>query len=288
MHMNNPTTVSPKGTHSLDWGMKNRLSRIFDATDGKTVMLAIDHGYVEGPTEGLERIDRDIVPLLAHADALMITRGMLRTSIPCSFGGGVVLRASAGPTALMELSNEQLAVDIEDALRLNVSALAVGVFAGSPFETQTIHNLTRLVDLGNRHGIPVLAVVGIHDEKVRDLKYFRMTCRICAELGAHIVKTYYVESGFDTIASCCPVPVVVAGGEKIPELRALTMVHHALQGGAAGVDMGRNIFQSDDPAAMIQAVCAVVHQSESPKGAFELYRSLQNRNKLEHIVASSY
>lgn len=285
--MNNSTSTPPKGSLSLDWGMRNRLSRIFSDTDGKTVMLAVDHGYFEGPTEGLERIDRDIVPIIAHADALMITRGMLKTSIPYSFGGGVVLRASAGPTALMNPSNEQIALDVEDALRLNVSALAVGVFAGSPFETQTVTNLTRLVDLGNRHGIPVLAVVGVHDEKVHDLKCFRMTCRICAELGAHIVKTYHTDKGFESIPSSCPVPVVLAGGEKIPELDALKLVHQAIQEGAAGVDMGRNIFQSEYPAAMIQAVRAVVHGGESPKSAFELYRSLQNQDKLERVGVSS-
>ncbi|MBW2060610.1 MAG: 3-hydroxy-5-phosphonooxypentane-2,4-dione thiolase, partial [Deltaproteobacteria bacterium] len=211
-----------KGANSLDWGMKNRLARIFNPDSGRTVMLAVDHGYFQGPTTGLERIDVQIVPLAPYADTLMLTRGILRTTIPPSFTGGIVLRASGGPSILKELSNEQLAVDIEDAIRLNVSALAVQVFIGGEFETQSVHNMTRLVDMGNRYGIPILAVTAVGKDMARDVRYFRLACRICAELGAHYVKTYYIPDGFNTVVASCPVPLVMAGGKKIPELDALT------------------------------------------------------------------
>ena len=276
-----------KGGSSLDWGMKNRLSRIFSRDSGKAVMLAIDHGYFEGPTSGLEQVDRSIVPFLDYADALMATRGVLRTSIPPSFSRGVVLRATGGPSILKELSNERIAVDVEDALRLNVAGLAVTVYIGGEHETQTVHNMTRLVDLGNRHGIPVLAVTCVVDEAMGDAKYYRMACRICAELGAHFVKTYFVDGDFDSVVASCPVPVVVAGGRKLPELEALAMTHRAMRAGAAGMDMGRNIFQSEAPAAMIQAVRAVVHAGETPKKAFDLYESLKNGGKVQRIAVPS-
>ncbi len=264
-----------KGSNSLDWGMQNRLARIFSPSSSRTVMLAIDHGYFQGPTTGLERVDLNIVPLLPFADALMLTRGMLRTTIPSSMTKGVVLRASGGPSILRELSNEQIAVDIEDAVRLNVAALAVQVFIGGEFETQSVHNMTRLVDLGNRHGIPVLGVTAVGKDMKRDARYFRLACRICAELGAHIVKTYYIPEGFETVAASCPVPLVMAGGKKLPELEALDMAYRAVNEGAAGVDMGRNIFQSDAPTAMIQAVRSVVHEKAKPKEAFEIYETLK-------------
>ncbi len=227
-----------KGAVSLDWGMQNRLAHVFDPSSGRTVMLAIDHGYFQGPTTGLERVDLNIVPLLPHADALMLTRGILRTTIPSSFTHGVVLRASGGPSILKELSNEQIAVDMEDALRLNVSAVAVQVYIGGEFETQTIHNLTRLVDAGNRYGLAVLGVTAVGKNMTRDAKYLRLAVRICAELGAHFVKTYYVTEGFETVTASCPVPVVMAGGKKLPEPEALTMAYRAVQEGAAGVDIG--------------------------------------------------
>jgi len=265
-----------KGSSHYDWGLKNRLARIFDPRSGNTVMLAFDHGYFQGPTTGLERIDLSIVPLIPWADTLMLTRGVLRSLIPPTSRSSIVLRASGGPSILKELSNEEIAVDIEDAIRLNASALAVQVFVGGEFETQSIHNMTRLVDAGMRYGIPTLAVTAVGKDMVRDAKYFRLATRICAELGAHYVKTYYVEEGFETVTSCCPVPIVIAGGKKLPELDALTMAHNAIQRGANGVDMGRNIFQSEAPAAMIQAVRAVVHGGESPAHAFDLYNTLKN------------
>jgi len=267
-----------KGSNSLDWGLQNRLSHIFNPVSGRTVMLAIDHGYFQGPTSGLERIDVRIVPLLQYPDALMLTRGILRTTIPPTFNHGVVLRASGGPSILKELSNEEIAVDIEDAIRLNAAAVAVQVFIGGEFETRTVHNMTRLVDLGNRHGVAVLGVTAVGKNMTRDAKYLRLACRICAELGAHVVKTYYVPEGFETVTASCPVPVVMAGGKKLAELEALRMAHRAIQEGAAGVDMGRNIFQSGAPAAMIQAVRKVVHESARPEEAHDFYLSLKDRH----------
>jgi putative autoinducer-2 (AI-2) aldolase len=265
-----------KGAGALDWGMQNRLARIFNPASGRTVMLAIDHGYFLGPTSGLERVDVNIVPLAAYADALMLTRGILRANIPPTFTRGVVMRASGGPSIRKELSNELLAVDIEDALRMNVAAMAVQVYIGGEFETQTVNNMTRMVDLGNRYGVPTLGVTAVGKEMVRDAQYFRLATRICAELGAQFVKTYYVEKGFDTVTSSCPVPIVMAGGKKLPELEALTMAWRAVNEGAAGVDMGRNIFQSEAPAAMIQAVQGVVHRHMTPEQAHELFQTLKH------------
>jgi putative autoinducer-2 (AI-2) aldolase len=268
-----------KGSNALDWGMQNRLARIFNSASGRTVMLAIDHGYFQGPTTGLERVDVKIVPLIPFTDALMLTRGMLRTTIPSAYSHGIVLRASGGPSILKELSNEQIAVDIEDAVRLNVSAMAVQVFIGGEFETQSVHNMTRLVDLGNRYGVAVLGVTAVGKNMTRDAKYLRLACRICAELGAHVVKTYYVAEGFETVTASCPVPVVMAGGKKLAELDALAMAYRAVVEGAAGVDMGRNIFQSESPAAMIQAVRKVVHEQMKPERAYEYYLSVKNEQK---------
>lgn len=263
-----------RGSNNGDWGMKNRLANIFDATSGRTVMLAFDHGYFLGPTSGLERIDLDIVPLIPHADTLMLTRGILRTTIPPTYTRGIVLRASGGPSILKELSDEQLAVSIDEAVRLNVAALAVQVFIGGEHETQSIHNMTRLVDMGNQYGIPTLAVTAVGKDMARDATHFRLATRMCAELGASYVKTYYVDDGFDTVCASCPVPIVIAGGKKIPEADALELAHRAVQSGAAGVDMGRNIFQAAHPLAMIQAVRSVVHDDARPDDAFERYQSL--------------
>jgi putative autoinducer-2 (AI-2) aldolase len=264
-----------RGSNSLDWGMKNRLARVFNPATGKTVMLAVDHGYFQGPTTGLERIDISIVPLVPYADALMITRGALRTSIPAEMSKPVVLRSTGGQSILKELSNELVAVDIEDAVRLNASAMAVQVYVGGPHEHQSIGNLVKVVDAGNRQGIPTLAVTGVGKELVRDAKYLGLATRICAEMGAHFVKTYFCEKAFARVAAACPVPLVIAGGKKLPELEALKMAYVAIDQGAAGVDMGRNIFQCDAPIAMIQAVRAVVHDQEKPDKAYELYLSLK-------------
>jgi putative autoinducer-2 (AI-2) aldolase len=266
-----------KGSGALDWGMKNRLARIFQPRTGRTLMLAIDHGYFQGPTTGLERIDLSILPLVPYCDALMLTRGILRSTVPPDTSKPIVMRASGGPSILKELSDEEIAVDVEDAVRMNVAAMAVQVFIGGEFETKSVANLTRLVDLGLRYGIPVMAVTAVGREMARDAKYFRLACRIVAELGAHIVKTYYVAEGFDTVTASCPVPIVMAGGKKLPEIEALTMAHQAIEQGAAGVDMGRNIFQAANPVAMIQAVRKVVHEGATPAEAYEFYRGLQER-----------
>lgn len=288
-HIGVPERSTPyglKGSVSLDWGVQNRLSRIFDSRTSRTVMLAIDHGYFQGPTTGLERVDVTIVPLLPYTDALMVTRGTLRSSIPSSYGKGVVLRCSGGPSILKELSNENLAVDVDDALRLNVAAMCTQVFIGGEFETQSIHNLTRLVDMGNRHGMPVLGVTAVGKEIERDAKYLRLACRICAELGAHFVKTYYCAEDFETVTASCPVPVVMAGGKKLPEPEALTMAYRAVQEGASGVDMGRNIFQSEAPIPMIQAVCKVVHELLKPEQAYEFYRESVHQQNRQLQVSS--
>jgi len=265
-----------KGANALDWGMKNRLARIFNPNTGRTVMFAIDHGYFQGPTTGLERIDLTIVPLMYYADAIMLTRGILRTSVPPTLNKPIVMRCSGGPSILKELSNEELAVDIEDAIRMNVSAVTLQVFIGGEYETRSVHNMTRLVDMGLRYGIPTMAVTAVGKDMVRDARYFRLACRICAELGAQFVKTYYIEEEFETVTASCPVPIVMAGGKKIPELDALTMAYRAVQEGASGVDMGRNIFQSDAPKAMMQAIYKIVHEDAKPKEAYELYQTLKN------------
>lgn len=264
-----------KGSNELDWGMKNRLASIFDPRSGRTVMLAFDHGYFQGPTSGLERIDLDVVPLAPWADTLMCTRGILRTTIPPTYRGGVVLRASGGPSILSDdLSDEEIALSIDEAVRLNAAAVAVQVFIGGANERKTVHNMTRLVDQGHRAGIATLAVTAVGRELTRDARYMRLATRICAELGATYVKTYFVDEGFETVAAACPVPIVIAGGKKQPEEDALRMAWRAVQEGATGVDMGRNIFQSESPVAMIQAVRAVVHDGASPEEAHEMYREL--------------
>jgi 3-hydroxy-5-phosphonooxypentane-2,4-dione thiolase len=263
-----------KGSAAYDWGMQNRLARIFRPDSGRTVMLAIDHGYFQGPTTGLERVDLNIVPIAQYADALMLTRGILRSTIPATHRGGIVLRATGGPSILKELSNERVAVDMEDAARLNVHGVAVQVFVGGEYETQSIENMTRLVDAGNRYGIPVLAVTAVGKELTRDARYLGLATRICAELGAQVVKTYYVDEGFERVTAGCPVPIVMAGGKKVPELDALKMAYLAMEEGAAGVDMGRNIFQSESPGAMIQAVGKVVHEGAKPEEAYGLFQEL--------------
>ena len=268
-----------KGSNSLDWGMKNRLARIFNPESNRTVMLAIDHGYFQGPTTGLERIDLDILPLVPYADTLMLTRGILRSIVPPSTTKSIVLRVSGGTSILKELSNEDIVVDIEESIRLNVCAMAVQVFIGGEYEKESIINMTRMVDVGTCYGIPTLAVTAVGRDMVRDARYFRLATRICAELGAHYIKTYYIEKGFETVCAACPVPIVMAGGKKIPELDALTMAYNAVQQGASGVDMGRNIFQADAPKAMMKTVHKVVHENLKPAEALEMYETLKNQDK---------
>ena len=257
----------------MDWGMKNRFARIVKPEDGRAVMLAVDHGYFLGPTSGLEEPRKTIEPLLPYADSLMLTRGVLRTSVDPNSSVPIVLRVSGGTSVIKEdLSNEDITVSIEDVLRLNVSAMALSIFVGSEHERETLVSLTKLVDKGERYGIPVLAVTAVGKDMARDARYLGLACRIAAELGAHIVKTYYCEE-FEKVVESCPVPVIVAGGKKIPELDALRLAANAVQGGAVGVDMGRNIFQSDSPVGMIRAVRAIVHKKASVEQAARIYES---------------
>ena len=262
-----------KGSGNLDWGMKHRLAQVFNPVSGRTVMLAFDHGYFMGPTSGLERIDQTIVPLAPSCDALFCTRGILRSLIPADIQTPVFLRASGGPSILKEMSNEHIAMDIEDAIRLNASGIGIQVFIGGEYESRSVRNMTRLVDMGIRYGIPVMAVTAVGKDMVRDAQYFRLACRMCAELGAQLVKTYFVPEGFESVTASCSVPIVMAGGKKLPELDALTMAYNAVQQGASGVDMGRNIFQSDAPIAMLEAVGKVIHEDMKPKDALELFKT---------------
>ena len=258
----------------MSWGLKNRLSRIIRPEDGRTVMLAVDHGYFLGPTSGLECPTDTVVPLAPYADTLMLTRGMLRTCIPSTVDTPIVLRVSGANSVLDDdLSNETIITDIEEVIRLNAAGMALSIFVGARYQHQTIKNLASLIDLGERYGIPVIAVTAVGKDMVRDARYLALASRIAAEMGAHIVKTYYVEDDFERITGTCPVPVVMAGGKKLPELEALTVAWRAIDAGAAGVDMGRNIFQSDAPAAMLEAVRGVVHDGLRPEVAFEMYRA---------------
>lgn len=274
-----------KGAGAYDWGMQARLARVFRPASGRTVMLAIDHGYFQGPTTGLERVDLDIVPLLGGVDALFCTRGILRSSVPADTGVPVFLRASGGPSILKELSDEEIALDIEDALRLNACGVGVQVFIGGPLETKTVHNMTRLIDGGLRYGVPVLGVTAVGRELTRDARYLGLATRILAELGAQVVKTYYCEEGFEEVTAGCPVPIVMAGGKKLPELDALTMAHRAVQAGAAGVDMGRNIFQCSHPAAMLEAIRKVVHEDMPPQQAYELWQTMAHESAPQPVGA---
>ncbi len=261
----------------MSWGLENRLSRII-GPDGHTVMLAVDHGYFLGPTSGLECPGASVVPLAPYADTLMLTRGMLRTCIPSSIDTPIVLRVSGGNSVLDDdLSNETIITDIEEVIRLNAAGMALSIFVGSPHQHQTIANLSKLIDLGERYGIPVIAVTAVGKDMVRDARYLALASRIAAEMGAHIVKTYYCD-GFERIIGTCPVPVVIAGGKKLPERDALEMTWAGIATGAAGVDMGRNIFQSDSPLGMIKAVRAVVHEGASVDDAFAVYMDEKSRS----------
>lgn len=271
------TLYTLKGCSSLDWGMQSRLARIFNPQDNKTVMLAFDHGYFQGPTTGLERIDINIAPLFEHTDVLMCTRGILRAQVPVTTNKPVVLRASGANSILTELSNEAVAVAMDDAVRLNVAAVAAQVYIGTEHEHQSIKNIIKMVDAGMRVGMPVMAVTGVGKDMARDQRYFSLASRIAAEMGANIIKTYFVEEGFERITAGCPVPIVIAGGKKLPENEALDMCFRAIDQGASGVDMGRNIFQSEDPIAMMKAVRAVVHGGESAAQAYQLFLSEKNK-----------
>ncbi len=264
-----------KGLNSAGWGIKNRMSRIFNRKSGRTVMLAFDHGFLMGPTSGLERIDINIAPLAEHADCLMGTRGMIRSCIPADNTKPICLRTDTGTTILTEM-NHNVLIDEAEVISMNASAMAAMIAVGDPdTEAITIANISRLVDIGQKYGIPVMGVTAVGKDMVRDARYFSLAARVCAENGASIVKTYYTE-GFENVVACTPVPVVIAGGKKLPEFEALELAYKAIQCGAAGVDMGRNVFQSEAPLAMIKAVAGVVHDNLTPKEGFELYNDLKN------------
>ncbi len=259
----------------MDWGMKNRIARIIKPETGHTVMLAVDHGYFLGPTSGLEVPGKTIEPLLPYADSLMLTRGVLRTSVDANSSVPIVLRVSGGTSILGNLSNEGITTTVKEAIRLNVAAVALSIFVGSDHEKETLLSLANLINEAEEYGIPVLAVTAVGKEMVRDVRYLSLCCRIAAELGAHIVKTYYCD-GFEKVVEDCLVPVVIAGGKKIPEPDALKLAFNAIQKGAVGVDMGRNIFQSDHPVAMIRAVRAIVHENATPQEAYKLFNSIKS------------
>ena len=261
-----------KGLGNTDWGMKNRIARMFNPKSGNTVMLAFDHGYIMGSTAGLERLDVTIAPLCKYADVLMGTRGAVRSCISPLENKAICLRATHDTSVLFEdLSvGSGLALDMEDALRMNASCLAIQCFVGGKGERDSLEQLCRAADAGYRYGVPVMGVTAVGKEMERTPKYFLLATRILAELGASVIKTYYCED-FEKVVAACPVPIVIAGGKKLPEADALTMAYKAIQSGARGVDMGRNIFQSTDPIAMCQAVGKVVHENFTDKEAYEFF-----------------
>jgi len=265
----------------MDWGMQNRLARIFDPDDNRTVMLAVDHGYFLGPITSLQQPAITIEPLIDHADALMLTRGVLRTSVDPQTRTPIVLRVSGGVSIVGEdLANEGLVTSLEDALRVNATAVAMSLFIGTPYEHQSIVNLGQLVDEGESLGLPVLAVTAVGRElEKRDARYLGLCCRIAAETGARFVKTYYCDD-FHKVAEACPVPVIIAGGPKMDtELDVFQVVYDAMEAGAAGVDMGRNIWQHETPVPMITAVRAIVHGSVDVFEALDIYRKARDEEE---------
>ena len=266
-----------KGLGNTDWGMKNRLSRIFDPKSGNTVMLAFDHGYIMGATAGLERLDVTIAPLCERADVLMGTRGAIRSCIPPTLNKATCLRATHDSSVLFEdmSTGSGAAFDMEEALRMNASALAIQCFVGGTGERDSLEALCRAADAGYKYGVPILGVTAVGKEMERTPKYFGLAARILAELGASFVKTYYCED-FENVVAACPVPIVIAGGKKLPEAEALEMAHQAIARGAHGVDMGRNVFQSDHPQEMMEAIRRVVHDGFTGREAYEYYLDRTN------------
>ena len=259
----------------MDWGLKNRLARIINPINGRAVMLAVDHGYFLGPTESLEVPRKTVRPLLKYCDSLMLTRGVLRTSVDANFPVPIVLRVSGGSSIIGEdLSNEKITTSVKEAIRLNASALAMSIFVGAKYEHNSLVNLGNLVNEAEEFGMPVLAVTAVGKElEKRDARYLSLSCRIAAEFGAHMVKTYYCED-FEKVVNTCPVPVIIAGGPKLEERKALELTFNAIKSGASGVDMGRNIWQSKYPVPMIRAVRAIVHGNSTVEQAYELFKKL--------------
>jgi 3-hydroxy-5-phosphonooxypentane-2,4-dione thiolase len=264
----------------MDWGLANRMHRLFPPASGHSVMLAVDHGYFMGPTHRLEDPRTTIAPLLPHADAIALTRGILRRCVDPATATPIVLRVSGGVTVLHEdLSDEAITTSMEEATRLNVSAVALSVFVGAPHEHESLVHLGELVDSGETYGMPVMAITAVGKElEKRDSRYLALACRVSAELGAHLVKTYYCE-GFEKVVEGCPVPIVVAGGPKLDsDEAALTLARHAIDAGAHGIDMGRNIWQSEHPVAMLRALRAIVHEKATVREALEVLSSERARS----------
>lgn len=261
-----------KGANNLDWGMKKHLSNIFDPVSGNTVMFAFDHGYFMGSTAGLERLDVLLPQLIPYVDVLMGTRGAIRTCVPADCRKGIALRTTSGSSMLNDdLSHEVLAVDIEDVVRMNADCMAIQTFIGADGQLSSLDNLSKAVNAGMRYSVPVMGVVAVGKQMERTGRFFKLATRILAELGANIIKTYNCED-FEEVVAACPVPIVVAGGKKLPENEALELAYEVISKGARGVDMGRNIFQSQNPVAMAQAVNMVVHKGATAKEAYEFFQ----------------
>lgn len=261
-----------KGAGSLDWGMKKHLSNIFDPVSGNTVMFAFDHGYFMGSTAGLERLDVLLPQLIPYVDVLMGTRGAIRTCVPADCRKGIALRTTSGSSMLNDdLSHEVLAVDIEDVIRMNADCMAIQTFIGADGQLSSLDNLSKAVNAGMRYSVPVMGVVDVGKQMERTGRFFKLATRILAELGANIIKTYNCED-FEEVVAACPVPIVVAGGKKLPEKEALELAYEVISKGARGVDMGRNIFQSQNPAVMAQAVNMVVHKGATAEEAYEFFQ----------------
>jgi putative autoinducer-2 (AI-2) aldolase len=264
----------------MDWGMKNRLSQIIKP-DGKCFFLPIDHGYFQGPTSCLEEPGETIKPLLQYADALFVTRGVLRNAINPAKSKPIILRVSGGTSMTGEsLENEILTTSIEEILRLNVTAVGLSIFIGTKYEKQTLKNLADLVNMCEDYGIPVMAVTAVGRElEKRDARYLALCCRIAAELGARVVKTYWCED-FDKVTRGCPVPIVMAGGPKCKsELDVFNFVHDGIQKGAIGINLGRNVWQHKYPVAMMRSLHAVVHKKATPKEANAIYKEIKSKSQ---------
>ena len=260
----------------MDWGMANRMAQLIQS-DGHCVFLPIDHGYFQGPTRMLEKPGETIAPLLPHSDALFVTRGVLRSAVPPGNAKPVILRVSGGTSMVGgDLANEGLTTSMEEAIRLNASAVGISVFVGSEYEKQTLLNLSALVNEGEKYGIPVMAVTAVGRElEAREARYLGLCCRIAAELGARVVKTYWCQD-FEKVVDGCPVPVVMAGGPQVDtELEVLEFVHDGIQRGAIGVNLGRNVWQNEAPVAMMRAIRYVVHENGTAQEAHELFQSLK-------------
>ena len=261
-----------KGCNSLDWGMKKHLANIFNPKSGNTVMFAFDHGYFMGSTAGLERLDLLLPKLAPYVDCFMGTRGAIRTCVAPETAKSIALRVTSGSSMLQEdLSHEVVAVDIEDAIRMNADCMAVQTFIGADGQLSSLDNLNRVISAGMRYSVPTLGVCAVGKDMARTDRFFKLATRIIAEMGVQIVKTYDCEN-FEEVAAACPVPIVVAGGKKLPEDEALKLAYNVMRKGAHGVDMGRNIFQSEHPVEMAMAVGKIVHEGFTDKEALEFFR----------------